>query len=56
MYSKSGGKNGKHGDITKSSSISAVSFLAVQIFQPGLTRNFQMVTDTTSTLQTRHFF
>jgi hypothetical protein len=33
IYSKTGGKNGKHAAITDASNISAVSYLAVQVFE-----------------------
>ncbi|KAF8809095.1 hypothetical protein BYT27DRAFT_7188181 [Phlegmacium glaucopus] len=32
IYSKTGGKNGKHAAVTDASNISAVSYLAVQVF------------------------
>ena len=53
MYSKTGGKNGKHADITESSSISAVSYLAVQIFQYNVSRQFSIFT--TMPFQTKQF-
>ncbi|KAF8225333.1 hypothetical protein L208DRAFT_1050423, partial [Tricholoma matsutake] len=33
IYSKTGGKNRKHAGITDASNISAVSYLAVQVFE-----------------------
>ena len=55
MYSKTGGKNGKHGAITESSSIAAVSYLAVQLFQYHLARQFRSVPDATAIFQTKQF-
>ena len=54
--SKSGGKNGKHCDITESSTIAAVSNIAVQLFQyRGHGREFRLVTDSTLVFQTKHY-
>jgi hypothetical protein len=33
MYSKTGGKNGKHAAVTDSSAISAISYLGLQVFE-----------------------
>ena len=33
IYAKTGGKNGKHSAVSESSSISAVSYLGLQIFE-----------------------
>ncbi|PPQ87308.1 hypothetical protein CVT25_002058 [Psilocybe cyanescens] len=55
MYSKTGGKNGKHSAITESSSIAAVSYLAVQLFQYRLARQFRSVPDATAIFQTKQF-
>ncbi|KAF8225197.1 hypothetical protein L208DRAFT_1075454, partial [Tricholoma matsutake] len=33
IYSKTGGKNGKHAAITDTSNISAISYLGVQVFK-----------------------
>ncbi|KAF8801615.1 hypothetical protein BYT27DRAFT_7261749 [Phlegmacium glaucopus] len=55
MYSKTGGKNGKHSSITESSSIAAVLYLAVQLFQYCLARQFRSVPDTTAIFQTKQF-
>ncbi|KAF8229628.1 hypothetical protein L208DRAFT_1123918, partial [Tricholoma matsutake] len=33
FYSKTSGKHGKHGLITESSNISAVSYIAIQLFE-----------------------
>jgi hypothetical protein len=54
--SKSGGKNGKHCDITESSTIAAVSNIAVQLFQyRGHAREFRLVTDATLLFQTKQY-
>ena len=55
MYSKTGGKNGKHSAITESSSIAAVSYLAVQLFQYRIARQFRSVPDATAIFQTKQF-
>jgi hypothetical protein len=33
IYAKTGGKNGRHNDVTNSSNIMAVSYLAMQVFE-----------------------
>ena len=33
IYSKTGGKNGKHAAVTEASNISATSYLVVQVFE-----------------------
>jgi hypothetical protein len=54
--SKSGGKNGKHCDITESSTIAAVSNIAVQLFQyRGRAREFRLVTDATLLFRTKQY-
>jgi hypothetical protein len=54
--SKSGGEIGKHCDITKSSTIAAVSNIAVQLFQyRGHAREFRLVTDATLLFQTKQY-
>jgi uncharacterized membrane protein len=44
LYSKAGGKDGKHADKTESSNITAVSYLAVQVFQHNVARQFSVFT------------
>ena len=34
LYSKSGGKNGKHGAVSEKSNIAAVSYMVVQLYEP----------------------
>ncbi|KAI0259647.1 hypothetical protein BC834DRAFT_974121 [Gloeopeniophorella convolvens] len=41
IFSRSGGKNGKHGWAIKSSSVTALSGISVQLFKPVLARNSQ---------------
>ena len=54
--SKSGGKTGKHCDITESSSIGAVSNIGVQLFQYlGHAHEFCSSTDSTLMFHTKHF-
>jgi hypothetical protein len=50
---KTGGRNGKHADITESSSISVVSYLAVQILQHNVSRQFLIFS--TMPFQTKQF-
>jgi len=53
LYSKTGGKTSKHADITESSSILAVSYLAVQVLQHNVSRQFSIFT--TMPFQTKQF-
>ena len=55
MYSKTGGKNGKHADITESSSISTVSYMALEIFRYNVGHQFHPVSDATSRFHTIQF-
>jgi hypothetical protein len=55
FYSKTGGKHGKHGSITESTSISAVSYIAVQLFEFMHGRQFRHIPEMTSRLQTKQF-
>ncbi|KIL57165.1 hypothetical protein M378DRAFT_45255, partial [Amanita muscaria Koide BX008] len=50
LYSRSGGKNGKHGSITESSNISAVSYCVVQLFEYTHGRHFHHTPIATSRL------
>ena len=40
-YSKTGGKNGKHSDVTDSSNIMAVSYLVAQVFEHQIGSQFR---------------
>lgn len=55
LYSKTGGKQGKHESISDSSNISAVSNIAVQIFEHMHARQFHSIPEATSILQTKQF-
>ena len=55
IYSKTGGKNGKHAGVTDASNISAVSYLAVQVFEHMHGRIFRDHPDATATFQTKQF-
>jgi len=33
LYSKTGGKNGKHSSVSESSNVAAISYMAVQVFE-----------------------
>lgn len=55
LYSKTGGKNGKHSAITESSTITAISYLGVQLYQYRLGRQFRSVPDATAIFQTKQF-
>ncbi|KIL60987.1 hypothetical protein M378DRAFT_61343, partial [Amanita muscaria Koide BX008] len=50
LYSRSGGKNGKHCSIAESSNISAVSYCAVQLFEYTHGRQFHHTPIATSRL------
>jgi uncharacterized membrane-anchored protein len=53
MYSKTGGKNGKHSAITELSSIAAVSYFSVQLFRYRTGGQFHPVPDATAIFQTK---
>jgi hypothetical protein len=55
FYSKGGGKHGKHGSITESTCISAVSYIALQLFEFMHGRQFRHIPEVTSRLQTKQF-
>lgn len=55
LYSKGGGKNGKHGAITQHHNISAFSHIGVQIFELVHARQFRAIPQATSSLQTHQF-
>jgi len=52
MTSKSGGKNGKHCDITESSTIAAISLLSIQVFQQDHSCYFHSIPENTSPAST----
>jgi len=55
LYSKTGGKSGKHANITESSNISAVSYLNVQVFQHNVSRQFSTHPEAMMPFQTKQF-
>ncbi|PPR00996.1 hypothetical protein CVT24_000570 [Panaeolus cyanescens] len=55
LYSKAGGRNGAHAAITDSSSIAAVSYIGMQIFEHRQGGHFSSRTNTTALLNTNHF-
>ncbi|KAF8161506.1 hypothetical protein B0H34DRAFT_767051 [Crassisporium funariophilum] len=55
LYSKTGGKNGKHSSVTESSNISAISYLAVQVFEHMYAQQFRSIPAATAIFQTRQF-
>ena len=55
LYSKTAGNTGKHCAIDESSNIAAVSYLAVQVFQHRLGRQFRSVPDATALFQTKQY-
>ncbi|KAF8227362.1 hypothetical protein L208DRAFT_1071559, partial [Tricholoma matsutake] len=52
---KTGGKNGKHSSITKSSNISAVSYLVLQVFKHMLGQQFWSIPEKLQSLQCKKF-
>ena len=55
LYSKTGGKNGKHSSVSESSNISALSYLAVQAFEHMYAQQFRSIPAATAIFQTRQF-
>ncbi|KAF8797488.1 hypothetical protein BYT27DRAFT_7237241 [Phlegmacium glaucopus] len=55
IYAKTGGKNGKHAAVSESSSISAVSYLGLQVFEFMYARQFRSVCEATSMFQTKQY-
>ncbi|KAJ6555722.1 hypothetical protein B0H10DRAFT_2122627 [Mycena sp. CBHHK59/15] len=55
LYSKGGGKNGKHNAIERHHNISAVSYLGVQVFEHSYGRQFREIPQATARLQTMQF-
>jgi hypothetical protein len=55
IYTKSGGKNGKHGWVQEVSSIAAVSYTPVQIFENLIGRHFRAVPQALTWLQVNQF-
>ncbi|KAJ7441192.1 hypothetical protein B0H11DRAFT_2292476 [Mycena galericulata] len=55
MYSKGGGKNGKHNNIDDHTNLSGISHLGTQVYEPFNGRHFRAVTEATASLQTKQF-
>ncbi|KAJ7849510.1 hypothetical protein B0H14DRAFT_3668205 [Mycena olivaceomarginata] len=55
LYSKGGGKNGKHGAVTEHYNISALSYINVQVYELAHARTFRAYPKATSLLQTFQF-
>ncbi|KAF8166953.1 hypothetical protein BJ912DRAFT_862904, partial [Pholiota molesta] len=55
LYSKTGGKNGKHCAVSESSSIAAVSYVGFQIFEHFFARQFRAIPGSMAYLQTYRF-
>ncbi|KAF8172221.1 hypothetical protein K438DRAFT_1851749 [Mycena galopus ATCC 62051] len=55
LYSKGGGKNGKHGNVTEHHNISALSYLIVQVFELTHARTFRAHPQATSLFRTLQF-
>jgi len=55
LYSKSGGKGGKHNGVTDSSNITALSHIGVQVFEHSHFRWFTQIPSETARLHTRQF-
>jgi hypothetical protein len=55
IYSKSGGKNGKHSSIVKSSNISAVSYFVLQVFEQMVSQQFRSIPEKLQSLQSKKF-
>ncbi|KIJ59917.1 hypothetical protein HYDPIDRAFT_170487 [Hydnomerulius pinastri MD-312] len=55
LYSKGGGKNGKHGAALKADHIAALSYVGVQVYQQYFRQTFRAVTDETAKFQTHQF-
>ncbi|KIJ16759.1 hypothetical protein PAXINDRAFT_46775, partial [Paxillus involutus ATCC 200175] len=48
VYSKGGGKNGKHGAVNSVDHVAAISYVEVQIYQQSFLHQFRAVTDATA--------
>ncbi|KAG1813578.1 uncharacterized protein BJ212DRAFT_1241491, partial [Suillus subaureus] len=51
IYSKGGGKNGKHAAVDKADAIAGVSYLGVHIYQQHFHRHFRSIPDATAMFQ-----
>ncbi|KAJ7712478.1 hypothetical protein B0H14DRAFT_3018370 [Mycena olivaceomarginata] len=55
MYSKGGGKNGKHNNIDEHVNISGISYLGTQVYEHFNGCQFRAITEVTASLQTKQF-
>ncbi|KAJ7851901.1 hypothetical protein B0H14DRAFT_2355020, partial [Mycena olivaceomarginata] len=55
MYSKGGGKYGKHNNIDDHANLSGISNLGVQVYEPFQGGQFRTIMEATASLQTKHF-
>ena len=55
MYSKGGGKNGKHNNIDHHDNLSGISHIGTQVYEHFQNRQFRAVTEATASLQTKQF-
>jgi len=55
LYSKGGGKNGKHTAVPQVSNVVAISYAGVQVFQQMHHRHFRPVTSVTAAFGTKQF-
>ena len=55
LYSKTGGKNGKHSSVSESSNVAAISYMAVQVFEHMYAQQFRSVPAATAMFQTHQF-
>ncbi|KAJ6613242.1 hypothetical protein B0H10DRAFT_1806002, partial [Mycena sp. CBHHK59/15] len=55
LYSKGGGKHGKHEPVTESSIITAISYISVQVFEHQYAAQFRSTPTATAMLQTKQF-
>ncbi|KAJ7611046.1 hypothetical protein DFH06DRAFT_1345723 [Mycena polygramma] len=55
MYSKGGGKYGKHNNIDDHINLSGISNLGAQVYEPFQGQHFRAITEATASLQTKQF-
>lgn len=55
MYSKGGGKHGKHNNIDEHNNLSGISYIGAQVYDPYLGSQFRAHTAATARLYTKQF-
>jgi hypothetical protein len=55
LTTQQNGKNGKHSSVSESSNISAVSYMAIQVFEPMYARQFCSVPSATAIFQAHQY-